>query len=81
MRVILALRALDVLDAVDVIYCEDTRNSAKLLAYHGIKTTTAAYHEHNGAKGAAENSRRFGGWAKACALFPMPARRSYPTRA
>jgi 16S rRNA (cytidine1402-2'-O)-methyltransferase len=46
----ISLRALDVLDAVDVIYCEDTRNSAKLLAYHGIKTTTAAYHEHNGAK-------------------------------
>ena len=33
----ITLRALDVLAAVDVIYCEDTRNSAKLLTYHGIK--------------------------------------------
>ena len=46
----ITLRALDVLAAADMIYCEDTRNSAKLLAYHGIKTPTAAYHEHNGAK-------------------------------
>jgi 16S rRNA (cytidine1402-2'-O)-methyltransferase len=46
----ITLRALDVLGAADMIYCEDTRNSAKLLAYHGIKTQTAAYHEHNGAK-------------------------------
>ncbi|MGB1463525.1 MAG: 16S rRNA (cytidine(1402)-2'-O)-methyltransferase, partial [Parvibaculales bacterium] len=46
----ITLRALDVLGAADMIYCEDTRNSAKLLTYHGIKTPTAAYHEHNGAK-------------------------------
>ena len=46
----ITLRGLDVLAAADVIYCEDTRNSAKLLAYHGIQTPTAAYHEHNGAK-------------------------------
>ena len=46
----ISLRALDVLAGADVIYCEDTRNSAKLLTYHGIKTPTAAYHEHNGAK-------------------------------
>jgi 16S rRNA (cytidine1402-2'-O)-methyltransferase len=46
----ITLRALDVLAAADMIYCEDTRNSAKLLAYHGIKTPTIAYHEHNGAK-------------------------------
>ena len=46
----ISLRALDVLAAADLIYCEDTRNSAKLLTYHGIKTATAAYHEHNGAK-------------------------------
>ena len=46
----ISLRALDVLAAVDVIYCEDTRHSAKLLAHHAIQTPTAAYHEHNGAK-------------------------------
>ena len=46
----ISLRALDVLAAVDVIYCEDTRNSSKLLAHHAIQTPTAAYHEHNGAK-------------------------------
>jgi len=41
------LRALDVLAAADVIACEDTRVTAKLLKAHGVKTPTLAYHEHN----------------------------------
>ena len=65
----ITLRALDVLAAADMIYCEDTRNSAKLLAYHGIKTPTAAYHEHNGAKARPENPWRLGGRSKTCAYF------------
>lgn len=43
----ITLRALDVLTAADVIACEDTRVTAKLLTIHGIATPTTAYHEHN----------------------------------
>ena len=41
------LRALEELAAADLIACEDTRVTAKLLAAHGISRPLAAYHEHN----------------------------------
>jgi len=44
------LRALRLLGAADVIAAEDTRVTAKLLARHGIRTATTAYHEHNAAR-------------------------------
>jgi len=44
------LRALDLLAAADVIACEDTRVTAKLLAIHGIRTSLTPYHEHNAEK-------------------------------
>jgi 16S rRNA (cytidine1402-2'-O)-methyltransferase len=40
-------RALRVLNEVDVIACEDTRHTRKLLNHYGIKTATISYHEHN----------------------------------
>ena len=40
------LRALDILAAVDVIACEDTRVTAKSMAIHGIATPLLSYHEH-----------------------------------
>ena len=43
----ITLRALDVLNDVDVIACEDTRVTAKLLAIHGISKPLLAYHDHN----------------------------------
>jgi 16S rRNA (cytidine1402-2'-O)-methyltransferase len=43
----ITLRALKTLAAADVIVCEDTRVSAKLLARHGIERPLLAYHEHN----------------------------------
>jgi len=43
----ITLRALDVLAAADVIACEDTRVTRKLLALYDITTATTAYHEHN----------------------------------
>jgi 16S rRNA (cytidine1402-2'-O)-methyltransferase len=43
----ITLRALDVLRGVDVIACEDTRVTAKLLAIHGISRPLAVYHDHN----------------------------------
>ncbi len=41
------LRALRILREVDLIACEDTRHTAKLLAYHQIQKPTTSYHEHN----------------------------------
>ena len=43
----ITLRALDVLRAADLIACEDTRVTAKLLAIYGIRAATMAYHDHN----------------------------------
>ena len=40
-------RALQVLTKVDVIACEDTRHTRKLLQHFGIATKTVSYHEHN----------------------------------
>ncbi len=46
----LSLRAIEVLGAADVIACEDTRVTGKLLARHGITTPRLSYHEHNAAR-------------------------------
>lgn len=43
----ITLRALDYLKACDIIYCEDTRVTNKLLQIYGIKKTLLTYHEHN----------------------------------
>src|SRR5262245_9461562 len=44
------LRALDVLAAADVVACEDTRVTRKLLDHYGIATPLTPYHEHNAAE-------------------------------
>jgi 16S rRNA (cytidine1402-2'-O)-methyltransferase len=41
------IRALQVLAAADVIACEDTRVTAKLLERYGIRNKLVAYHDHN----------------------------------
>ena len=46
----ITLRALDVLNTADVIACEDTRVTGKLLNAYGIKTPMSSYHEHNAGK-------------------------------
>lgn len=43
----LTYRAVRVLSEVDIVACEDTRHSQKLLHHYGIKTKTVSYHEHN----------------------------------
>jgi 16S rRNA (cytidine1402-2'-O)-methyltransferase len=43
----ITLRALRVLKQADVIACEDTRQTQKLLNHYGIATRTISYHEHN----------------------------------
>jgi 16S rRNA (cytidine1402-2'-O)-methyltransferase len=41
------MRALEVLAGVDVILCEDTRHSARLLDHYGIMAPRKSLHEHN----------------------------------
>jgi 16S rRNA (cytidine1402-2'-O)-methyltransferase len=43
----MTIRGLETLAAADVIYCEDTRTSAKLCEHFGISTPRKALHEHN----------------------------------
>src|SRR5580698_6975492 len=43
----ITLRAVRVLKEVDVIACEDTRQTQKLLNHYSITTRTVSYHEHN----------------------------------
>ncbi|HET9408438.1 MAG TPA: 16S rRNA (cytidine(1402)-2'-O)-methyltransferase [Candidatus Sulfotelmatobacter sp.] len=50
----ITLRALRVLKEVDLIACEDTRQTQKLLNHFNIATRTISYHEHNEANRATE---------------------------
>jgi 16S rRNA (cytidine1402-2'-O)-methyltransferase len=47
-------RAVRVLKEADLIACEDTRHTAKLLHHYGIEKPTVSYHEHNEAARAEE---------------------------
>ncbi|HML14481.1 MAG TPA: 16S rRNA (cytidine(1402)-2'-O)-methyltransferase [Xanthobacteraceae bacterium] len=44
-----SLRALEILAGADVIACEDTRVTRKLLSHYGIATPLTPYHDHNAA--------------------------------
>lgn len=43
----ITLRALDLLAAADLVACEDTRVTGKLMTRYGLATRRIAYHEHN----------------------------------
>lgn len=43
----ITLRALELLNAADLIACEDKRVSAKLLSHYDIKKPLVSYHDHN----------------------------------
>lgn len=43
----ITLRALDVLAAADLVVCEDTRVSGKLLSHYGLKKKLLPYNDHN----------------------------------
>lgn len=47
-------RAIQVLKDVDLIACEDTRHTNKLLNHYAITTKTISYHEHNEQQRAAQ---------------------------
>lgn len=50
----ITLRVIETLKNVDFIYCEDTRNTLKLLNHFEIKKPTVSCHEHNEAQRAEE---------------------------
>lgn len=54
----ITLRALRVLREADVIACEDTRRTGKLLAHYEIRNSLVSHHEHNEARSAAELAER-----------------------
>jgi len=43
----ITFRALDTIKTADVLLCEDTRRTMKLLNYYDIKVKMLSYHEHN----------------------------------
>lgn len=43
----ITLRALEVLQQAELILCEDTRTSSKLLNHYNIKKPVSPYHQHN----------------------------------
>lgn len=51
-------RALEVLQGVDCICCEDTRNTGLLLSHYGIKKPLISLHEHNESRRAPEIAAR-----------------------
>jgi 16S rRNA (cytidine1402-2'-O)-methyltransferase len=48
------LRVLSELDEADLVLCEDTRHTRRLLERHGIRSRLRSYHEHNEAARTAE---------------------------
>ena len=43
----ITLRAIRILKDVDLIACEDTRHTQKLLNHYSLETRTTSYHQHN----------------------------------
>lgn len=50
----ISFRAIDTLKSVDIVACEDTRHTRKLLNHFGISKKLVSYHEHNEAERANE---------------------------
>jgi len=46
----ISIRALHTLEEVDLILCEDTRKTRKLLDYYNLKTPVESYHQHSNLK-------------------------------
>ena len=57
----ISMRALETLKSVDIVACEDTRHTGKLLSHFGIKQKLVSYHEHNELERAAELAQMLAG--------------------
>jgi 16S rRNA (cytidine1402-2'-O)-methyltransferase len=60
----ITFRAVRVLKEADLIACEDTRQTRKLLDHYGIDAPLVSYHEHNEAERASELAGRLAGGAR-----------------
>jgi 16S rRNA (cytidine1402-2'-O)-methyltransferase len=60
----ITFRAVRVLQEADLIACEDTRQTRKLLDHYGIDKPAVSYHEHNEAERAHELAGRLVGGAR-----------------
>src|ERR1051325_7462607 len=56
-------RAVRILGEADLIACEDTRQTRKLLDHYGIQKPTVSYHEHNEAERTEDLAARLRGGA------------------
>jgi len=65
----LSARAAATLAAVDVIFCEDTRHSRRLLDHFGINTPLSALHDHNESQISEQLLTRLTAAGQACALI------------
>ncbi|HWQ57115.1 MAG TPA: 16S rRNA (cytidine(1402)-2'-O)-methyltransferase [Bryobacteraceae bacterium] len=54
----ITFRAVRILKEVDLIACEDTRQTRKVLEHYGIESATISYHEHNELERSAELAAR-----------------------
>ncbi len=54
----ISARALEVLKSADLVACEDTRHTAKLLNAYGVSKKLVSYHEHNEAARSTQISKR-----------------------
>ena len=54
----MTLRAISVLQGVDLIAAEDTRHSRMLLSHYDIDTPMTSFHEHSGEAVVADVARR-----------------------
>lgn len=54
----ISARAIETLKAVDIVACEDTRHTQKLLNHLSIKTKTVSYHAHNEQERAVELAKK-----------------------
>ena len=57
----ITLRCLRILRGADAVYCEDTRNTLKLMNHFEIKKTLISCHEHNEEQRANEIAERVRG--------------------
>ncbi|SEQ55015.1 16S rRNA (cytidine1402-2'-O)-methyltransferase [Faunimonas pinastri] len=78
----ITIRALDTLAGADLVACEDTRVTRKLLQRYGIQAETTAFHDHSGPRVAERIVERLG-QGKAVALVsdagtPLVSDPGYP---
>ena len=74
----MTLRGLQVLAGTDLIACEDTRVTHRLLDHYGIRTPLTPYHEHNAAAARPKLLARLAAGQPPCPEIKQPRARAWP---